>query len=167
MDFKIGQIINTHGVQGHVKVFPLTYAPERFELLKKINVIQGNSVTEYEITGVRFHKQLVILKLKGIDNMNEAERLKNSYITIPEELALPLEEDEFYMRDLYDCQVFTEDGEKLGILTDILQTGANDVYSVTDDDGKTLLIPAIKQCILSINASEKKIIVKLLEGLRS
>ena len=139
---------------------------ERFKLLDRIFVDRKGSITEYEIENVRFHKQFVLLKLKGIDDMTSAEKLKGTVAKITEDMALPCEEDEYYIRDLYDMEVVTDEGEKLGIISDIIFTGANDVYAVKSDDGKEILIPAIKDCILNVDVENKIMTVKLLEGLR-
>ena len=163
--FVIGKIVNTQGIKGEVRILPSTDDINRFKLLNEILVEKKSGFETYEIETVRFHKQFVLLKLKGIDTMTDAEKLKNLEIKIPSELALPCEEDEYYIRDLYGLNVFEENGENLGILEDIIFTGANDVYVVKKDDSQ-ILIPAIKKCILSVNISDKKMIVKLLEGLR-
>lgn len=163
--FVIGKIVNTQGIKGEVRVLPSTDDINRFKLLDELLVQKKNELETYEIETVRFHKQFVLLKFKGIDNMTDAEKLKNLEIKIPAELALPCEEDEYYIRDLYGLTVFEENGEKLGTLEDIIFTGANDVYIVKNEN-EQILIPAIKQCILNINIAEKTMTVKLLEGLR-
>lgn len=116
---------------------------------------------EYEIENVRYHKNLVYVKLLGINNIEEAEKLKDAIIKISENLALPLEENEYYLQDLYGINVY-EGKEFLGQITDILQTGANDVYVVD----KKILIPAVKQFILNIDLQNKMMSVKLIEGMR-
>lgn len=164
--FVIGDIVNTQGIKGEVRVIPCTDDESRFELLDSIFVEQKGKIKEYNIENVRYHKQFVLLKLEGIDDMTAAEKLKGSVVKIPPEDALPLEEGEYYIRDLYDMEVFTDEGEKLGILSDILFTGANDVYVVKAEKGKDILIPAIKECILDVDVENKKMTVKLLKGLR-
>lgn len=164
--FVIGDIVNTQGIKGEVRVIPCTDDESRFELLDSIFVEQKGKMKEFNIENVRYHKQFVLLKLEGIDDMTAAEKLKGSVVKIPPEDALPLEEGEYYIRDLYDMEVFTDEGEKLGILSDILFTGANDVYVVKAEKGKDILIPAIKECILDVDVENKKMTVKLLKGLR-
>ena len=170
MDFEIGKIANTHGLKGEMKVFPTTEDVQRFTLLigKEVFVIHNNMPTQYTIQGVKYHKNMAIVKFKDIDTIEQAQALKNATIKIPRDLALPLAEDEFYLKDIYDMEVATEDGEYLGIIVDIMQTGANNVYVVEkDNDKKTqLLIPAIKQCILDMDIPAKKMTVHLLRGLR-
>ena len=171
--FEIGKIVGTHGLKGTLKVYPTTEYPERFELLK--NIIINNSVNNnsdeyknevFNIQKIAYHKKIVLVTLKEINDINIAEKYKNATIIIPEEYAIPLEENEYYKRDLYDIKVYTDNDEFLGIISEIYETGANDVYSIIKEGEKELLIPAIKECILDVNISEKKMIVKLLDGLK-
>lgn len=165
--FTIGSIAGTHGLKGMLRVFPLTDDPKRFSLLKEVWVEKGQIKELYKIKDVAYHKKFVLLLLEGIADINEAETLKGGTILIPEKDALPLGADEYYQRDLYGLTVVTETGEHLGTLTEIYSTGANDVYAVTKEGEKQeLLLPAIKQCILSVDLGEKKMVVKVLEGLR-
>ncbi len=163
--FEIGKIVNTQGVKGDVRVLPTTFNEKRFELLSEVELVLKNGTRTLEIEKVWYHKQFVILKLKGIDDMDAGEKLKNTIIRISAENALPLEENEYYIQDLYGMKVVTVDGEELGSLKDIIETGANDVYVVKNSDTE-ILIPAIKQCIINVNINEKTMTVKLLEGLR-
>ena len=162
--FVIGKIVNTQGIKGEVRVIPTTDDINRFKKLKEIYIFIRGNLDLYEIEGVRFHKQFVLLKLKGIDSINEAELLKNTEIKIPKELAIPCEKDEYYISDLYGMKVLADE-EEIGIIEDIIFTGANDVYVVKSKDSE-ILIPAIKQCILDVNVKEKIMKVHLLEGLR-
>ena len=118
-----------------------------------------------DIQSVKYFKELVILKFKGINNINDVEKYVRYDILIDRKDALPLGENENYICDLIDLEVFTDEGERLGVLTDVLQTGANDVYAVTMDDGKEVLLPAIKDCILDVNLEEGKVTVHLMKGL--
>ncbi len=164
--FEIGKIAGTHGIKGTLKVFPTTEDPARFELLKEVTVSLKGKNEVFNIDKVGYQKNMVLLTLKEINDINVAEKYKTASIIIPEEKAIPLEENEYYTRDLYDMEVFTTEDEFLGAISDILITGANDVYVVSKDGSKDILIPAIKDCIVSVLVSEKKMIVKLLEGLR-
>jgi 16S rRNA processing protein RimM len=166
--FQIGIIVKSQGIKGELRVLPTTDEPSRFELLSEVTVSTPHKDTVYAIESVRHQKNLLMLKLKGIDDRNAAEALKHARLLIPPELALPLDENEFFIRDLIGIRVFTDnDGEPLGILTQVLSTGANDVYVVTIPDGKEILLPAIKDCILSVSVSEKKMLVHVLDGLLS
>lgn len=164
--FVIGNIVNTQGIKGEVRVMPTVDDVSRFELLEHIFIDRKGNIKEYEIENVRFHKQFVLLKLKGVDDMTTAETLKGTVIKITEDMAIPCEDDEYYIRDLYDMEVVTVEGEKLGIITDVIFTGANDVYAVKNEEGKEILIPAIKECIIKVDVENNAMTVKLLEGLR-
>lgn len=163
--FVIGKIVNTQGIKGEMRVMPSTDDLDRFKLLETVFVQKKSGIEEYEVEGIRYHKQFVLLKLKGIDDMTNAEKLKGCDVKVTEDMAIPCEEDEYYIKDLYDMEVETDEGEKLGVISDIIFTGANDVYVVKGEE-KEILIPAIKQCILKVDVENKKMIVKLLEGLR-
>lgn len=165
--FEIGKITGTHGIRGTMRVFPTTEDPSRFERLKEIIVeIRGKRET-FHIQKVAFHKQFVLLTVKEITDINVAELYKNGRILIPDAMAIPLGEDEYYNRDLYGLKVVTEEGEELGELTEIFPTGSNDVYVVKKDGkGKELLLPAIKDCIKNVDLEKGVMTVKLLEGLR-
>ncbi len=166
---EIGQIINTHGLKGELKVKPSTDDIRRFELLEEVSIKSQNGLRVYPIASVRYFKQFVLLQLEGIDTITEAEKFKTCVLQIPIDLALPLEEDEYYIRDLYDMDVVTQDGEALGHIKEVLFTGGNDVYVVENPmkaEGKDLLIPAIKECIIKVDTDQNMMTVKLLEGLR-
>lgn len=165
--FEIGKITGTHGIRGTMRVFPTTQDPTRFERLKEIFVeVRGKRET-FHIQKVAYHKQFVLLTVKEITDINVAELYKNGTILIPDCAAIPLEEDEYYTRDLYGLKVVTEDGEDLGELTKIYVTGANDVYAVQKSpEDKELLIPAIKDCIKNVDLDAGVMTVTLLEGLR-
>lgn len=164
--FVIGKIVNTHGIRGELKIVPFTDDIKRFDLLKSIFVEKKSTLTEYKIMGIRYHKKFILMLLEGINDMTAAESLKGCELKIPEDEAVECGEDEYFIRDIYDLNVVTEDGESLGKITDIIFTGANDVYTVKNDDGKELLIPAIKQCIKKVDIENGIMTVKLLEGLR-
>jgi len=158
MYFEIGTIVNTQGIKGEVRVMPSTFDKTRFELLEDVEMFINGSSRFLSIESVWYQKQFVILKFMGIDDINDAEKLKTAVIRIPAEKALPLGPDEYYLRDLYGMNVFMENGTILGELTSVIETGANDVYLVKCEDCE-ILIPAIKQCILDVNVDEKRMSV--------
>ncbi len=163
--FTIGNIIGAHGIKGELKVFPTTDDVRRFDELNEVYISRSqHDITLMHVENRFYHKNLVVLKLKEVNDRNAAEALKHCSLRITEKQALPLKEDEYYFRDLYNLKVVTESGESLGELTDIIETGANDVYVVTGGE-KEILIPAIKQCIVSINMDDRLMTVRLLEGL--
>ena len=164
-ELEIGQIVNTFGIKGEVKVKPFTDDIKRFDKLKKINIEQKNSKKEYEIENIKYHKDMVILKLKGIDQIEQAELLRNSYLKIDRNEEEPLEENTYYIVDLLGLSVYTEEDVLLGILDDIYNTGSNDIYVVKDELGKQTLLPAIQDVIKKIDIENQKIIVHLMKGL--
>ncbi len=163
---RVGVISTTHGIKGEVKVFPTTDDPNRFKDLKQIFLDTGKEYMPLEIEGVKFFKQLVILKFKEFNNINDVEKYRGKDLLITRDNAVKLEKDEYFIFDLIDSEVFSDEGEKLGILTEILTTAANDVYVVKTADQKELLLPSIKECILDIDVNNKKIIVHVMNGLR-
>lgn len=162
---RVGVISNTHGIRGEVKVFPTTDDPTRFKKLKTVILDTGREQMTLDITGVKFFKQFVILKFKQFDNINDIERYKGKDLLITREQALPLEKDEYYIVDLVGCTVTTDEGETLGELTDVITTGANDVYVVETKEGKEVLLPYTKECILNIDIEKKEILAHILPGL--
>lgn len=161
---QVGVISSTHGIRGEVKVFPTTDDPMRFKKLKKVLLDTGRERLELEVQSVRFFKQFAIMKFKGIDNINDIERYKGKGLFVPREDAVPLGEDEYYIADLIGMEVFTEDGH-FGVVRDVMETGANEVYIVESDEHGEVLIPAIRQCVLDVNVEEKKMKIRLLDGL--
>lgn len=162
---KIGVITAPHGVRGEVRVFPTTDDPGRFRLLEEVILQSGNRRETHQIGSVKFSKNMVILKLSDIDSMNDAEPYRQWELLIPREQAVPLGENEYYIADLIGMEVLTDSMERLGIITDVMQTGANDVYVVRSDAYGEVLIPAIRDCILQVAVEENRMTVHLLPGL--
>ena len=161
---KVGVITTTHGVRGEVKVFPTT-DPERFLDLEYVLLDAGREMKKLEIRNVKFFKNLVILKFNGIDNINDIEKYRKMPLLVSRENAVELEEDEYYMADIIGMDVYTEDGEKFGVLEDIMETGANDVYVVSTEAHTEVLLPAIHDCILDVDTENRKMTVHLMDGL--
>lgn len=164
-NLEIGQIVNTFGIKGFVKVNPFVDDISRYDDLKKVYIKRNKELKEMQVEEVKYHKNMVLLKLKGIDRVEDAELLRNSYLEVDRENAIELQEGEYFIADLLGLNVFTEEGETLGKLEDIFNTGSNDIYVVKTEDGKQLLLPAISEIIKEINLEESKIVVHLLEGL--
>lgn len=162
--FRVGVIANTHGIRGEVKVFPTTQDPKRFQGMKEIILDTGSEKIELEVASARFFKNLVILKFKGIDNINDIEKYKGMDLLVRREQAIPLEEGEYYIADIIDAKVVTEDGEEFGILKDVLTTGANDVY-VVEHQGKEVLLPVIPDCVLARDMERKIVTIHVMKGL--
>lgn len=162
---QVGVITATHGIRGEVKVFPTTDDPERFLDLETVYLDTGREKKLLTISSVKFFKQFVILKFKEFDNINDVEPFRKKSLLVTREQAVPLEEDEYFIADLIGLRVITDEDKVLGKLTDVLETGANDVYQVTDENGKEILLPAIKDCILSVDLEKGEMKVHILEGL--
>ena len=165
--FQVGVIASTHGLSGEVNVFPTTEDPNRFKKLKKVTLhTQRGEEILLDVERARFFKKFVILKFKQFNNINDVEKFKGCELTIDRKDALKLEPGEFYCADLMGSSVFDEDGNELGVITDVLQTGANDVYEMKRiDNGENVYIPAIKDCVKEVNVDEKKMIIHVIEGL--
>ena len=162
---RVGVIANTHGIRGEVKVFPTTDDVTRFNKLKQIFIDTGKELMELEISAVKYFKNLVILKFKGIDNINDIEKYKGKDLLITRENAVPLEENEYFIYDIIGAEVIEENNNIVGILKEVLTTGANDVYVVKTPEGKEILLPVIPDCVKEINVEEKKVIISLMPGL--
>lgn len=162
---KVGVITTTHGVRGEVKVYPTTDA-DRFLDLEYVLLDTGREKRKLEIQNVKYFKNLVILKFKGIDNINDIEKYKGKSLFVTRENAVELEEDEYYIGDLIGMEVYTDDSEeRFGVLKDVMETGANEVYIITSENHGEVLLPAIHECILDIDVEAKKMKVHLMEGL--
>ena len=162
---EIGQIVNYYGIKGFLKVVPFTDDVKRYDNLKKIYIEKNKKPQEMEIEEVKYHKNLVLLKLKGIEDINQTEQFKNCYIKIDRKDAVSLPENSYFIVDLIDMEVYTDEGNLLGKIIDVFPTGSNDVYVVKDELGKQTLLPAISDVIKNVDVPNKKMIVHLLEGL--
>ncbi len=162
---RVGVISSTHGIRGEVKVFPTTDDVKRFKKLKNVILDTGREHLNLEVEGVKFFKQFVILKFKGIDNINDIEKYKGKDLLVDRANAVRLRKDEYFVVDLIGLEVFTEDGEKFGTMKDVLETGANDVYIIDSLNHGEVLIPAIKQCVLDIDIEANKMVIHLMKGL--
>lgn len=163
---QVGVITSTHGIRGEVKVFPTTDDPNRFRKLKQVILDTGKEQIDMEIASVKFFKNQVIVKFKGIDDINDVEKYRKAGLYVTREHAVPLGENEYFIADLIGLRVISDEEEELGVIDDVLQTGANDVYIVKNEHAPELLIPAIKDCIKNVNIEEGRMIVHLLPGLR-
>lgn len=162
---QVGVIASMHGIRGEVKVFPTTYDVNRFKKLKEVLLDTGKELVTLQIGSVKFFKQFVILKFKGYDNINDVEKYKGKSLFVTRENAVKLKKDEYFIADLIGMKVENEDGSFSGTLRDVIVTGANDVYIILCEDGREVMIPAIKECILSVDVINRRIKVHLLDGL--
>ncbi len=162
---QVGAITQTHGIKGEVKVFPTTDDVNRFKKLKNVLLDTGNENIELEIEGVKFFKQYVILKFKGIDNINDVEKYKGKSLFVTRENAVKLKKNEYFIADMIGMKVITDEEKDFGVLKEVMITGANDVYVVETLDGKEVLLPAIKQCILEVDIENQLMKVHIMKGL--
>lgn len=162
---QVGIITSPHGVHGEVKVYPTTDDVRRFKRLKKVILDTGKEQILLEIEGVKFFKNLVILKFKGIDNINDVEKYRQKGLYVTRKNAVRLSRDEYFVADLIGLAVKDETGETIGTMKDVMETGANDVYVIGMNDGRELLLPAIRQCVLEVDVEAGFIKVHILDGL--
>jgi len=162
---KIGKIAKPHGVRGTLKVLPLTDDKTRYNKLKKIYIQTRHGIKEFDILAVRYQDKFVLLDLVGIETMTEAQGYIGNYIAIEKKDRMPLDENTYYIEDLIGLNVYEEE-TYLGKLTDVMQPGSNDVYIITLEDGKELLLPAIKSVILEVDIDLGLMKVNVPEGLR-
>lgn len=162
---RVGVITSPHGVRGEVKVFPTTDDAKRFKSLKNVLLDTGKEKLPLDIENVKFFKNMVILKFKGYDNINDIERYRQKDLLITREQAVKLEEDEYFITDLIGLAVLDEEGVRLGTVKDVMETGANDVYVVEQENGRELLLPAIGDCILDVDIENRIMKVHVLDGL--
>ena len=144
----IGAVISPHGLRGEMNIYPTTDDPKRFKALKEVMILRGKEYVPYKVEQVKFFRERPILKLAGIDRIEDAEPLRKAELYVSRKDALPLAEGEYYIGDLIGCEIRGEDGRRLGELKDVLQTGANDVYVIQMDEGGEKLLPAIPDCVL-------------------
>ncbi len=162
---KVGIISSTHGIRGEVKVFPTTDDPQRFKKLKNILLDSGKEKRNLKIQSVKFFKQFVILKFEEIDDINDIEKYKGSSLYVTRDQAVKLQKDEYFIADLIGLTVIAEEEKLEGTLKDVMETGANDVYVIELTDGRELLLPAIKECVLSVDIEKGEMQIRLLDGL--
>jgi 16S rRNA processing protein RimM len=160
----IAEIVAPHGIRGEVRAQILTEFPERFALLEEVYL--GQEGRKVGLESHRLHKGQVLLKLAGCDTRNDAEELRKLLVQVPLDQAMPLPEDAYYLYEIVGLKVWTDDGEYLGMVEDVIETGANDVYVVRGPGLPEILLPAIDDVILKVDPQEEQMLVKLLPGLR-
>ena len=161
---EVGQIVNTYGIKGFVKIVPLVDNNNQFKSFKTLYIQEKKSLKELHIEEVKFSKNLVLLKFKGIDTIEQAEELRNVYLQAKRS-DIKLEKGAYFIVDLIGLEVYTEEEELLGILRKVIQPGANDVYVVENKNKQQILLPVIPDVIKKVDIEANKVIVKLLEGL--
>ncbi len=162
---KVGIITTTHGIRGEVKVFPTTDDVKRFKKLKEVLLWDEGGYIPLKLQEVKFFKQFAIIKFEGLDSPEAVEKYRNRELFVTRENAVKLDKDEYYIADLIGMRVVDENGEDIGILKDVMDNKANDVYIVEMKDKKELLLPAIRQCILDVDVEGMVMKVHVMEGL--
>ena len=163
--FEIGQIVNTNGLKGVVKIKPFTDDITKFDKIKSVFIERNNTLEKFNIQKVWYHKNMVMLKLENIDSIEAAEALRNLYIKVLRDKSEELPQNVYYIQDIEKCEVYTDENIFLGIISGVFATGSNDVYVVKTSDNKEILLPAISDVIKAVDIENKKIIVHLLPGL--
>ena len=163
--FQVGILSSTHGIRGEVKVFPTTDDARRFRQLKEVILDTGSQERVLRIERVKFFKQFVILKFQGIDSINEIEAYRGCSLYVTRQNAVELKKDEYFIADLIGLDVLDEAGKKIGVLEEVMRTGANDVYQIRMTDQRELLLPAIRQCVLDVDVQAGFMKVHILDGL--
>lgn len=159
----IGKIINTHGIKGELKIYPLTDSLDRFFHLEKVYI--GDSKKEVIIKEVKVHKGFAILSFKNLENINDVLKYKEQFIYVDKKNRVKLQENHYFISDLIGCKVLLQDGKELGLLIDVLQGGANDVYVVLTHEKKEFLIPAVSEFIKVIDIDKNLIVIDPIEGM--
>ena len=164
--FCMGKIVNTHGIKGEIKIYPYTDDPTRFEHFSYI-LIEGEGENKFKMSSVRVHKNMVLLKLKGFNDINEVQKLmdKEVYIYRKDIEALDADEEGHYVVDLIGCDIVDIDGSLVGVLKDVLQHTAQDLYEVTLPSGDVFYIPVVDAFVKNIDLEKRQITVKMIEGL--
>ena len=162
---EIGQIVNTFGIKGFVKVNPFTDDMQRFRELNYVFVVRNKELLKMQIEEVKYHKNVVLVKFKGVEDINMAEQYKGCYIRIKREDARKLPKDTYFIADLIGVSVFDENDNFLGKVNDIYNNKVHDIYVIKDDLGKQILLPSTKEIIKQIDVENDRIVVHLIDGL--
>ena len=163
--FEVGQIVNTFGIKGQVKVVPFTDDIERFDELNQVYIEKKGTMELFDIEKVNYHKNMVIIKFKNIDTIEEANKYRNCYLKIDRKHAKKLPKDTYFIVDLLGLPVYTEEGELLGKVDDIYNSGSSDIYVVKDELGKQKLLPSIPEVLKEIDLENERIVVHIIQGL--
>lgn len=164
--YTVGKIVNTHGVQGEVRVIKMSDYEDRFGVGGTLYLVRENmNPLKLIIAGHRTHKQFDLIKFEELNNINDVEVFKNAYLKVKEEQLPELAENEYYYHEIIGCHMYTTEGEKIGVISSVLSPGANDVWIVERPKGKDVLIPYIKDVVKKVDVTEKKVIIELMEGL--
>ncbi len=162
---EVGKIVNTHGLRGEVKVVPWTDYPEVFEDIGTVYIKKKSDFERLDIAGIKYQKNNLIIRFAQLKDINEAEKYKNRVLYAERASLGELPEGVYYIADLIGLDVVKEDGEKVGVISDVFNTGSNDIYEVKREGQKNLLLPVIDDVVLNIDVENKKVTVRMMEGL--
>lgn len=162
---EVGKIVNTHGLRGEVKVVPWTDYPEVFEDIETVYIKKKSDFERLDIAGIKYQKNNLIIRFAQLKDINEAEKYKNRVLYAERASLGELPEGVYYIADLIGLDVVKEDGEKVGVISDVFNTGSNDIYEVKREGQKNLLLPVIDDVVLNIDIENKKVTVRMMEGL--
>lgn len=162
---RVGVFTSTHGVRGEINLFPTTDDVSRFQKGVPLYIDTGKEEIPVTVANVKYFKNMVILKFKEFDNINDIEKYKGHDILVSREHAVPLEDNEYFICDAIDNDVVDEDGKKIGVLKEVMQTGANDVFVVRLNNGKEALFPVIPDCVKDVDTANRRITVHIMKGL--
>ncbi len=160
----IGKVVRAHGLRGEISAMVLTEFPDRFATTQWVYLGNESEAKAYQLKSYRWHKKNILLTLSGVTDRTKAEQLRGQFVQVPLEQAVPLPEKSYYLYQLLGLQVITTQGEILGPIVDILETGANDVY-VVDNKGQEILLPAISDVVQSIDLTNGQMEIKVIERL--
>ena len=164
-DLRVGVITRTHGIRGEVKVYPTTDSPLRFNEIEEVIAKLGKREKLLKLEHASYFKNLVILKFTGLDHIEDVEALKGAELYVKRSDGEELGENEYYIADIIGMEVYDEEGLRIGTVKDVLETGANDVYIVSREAEKDLLLPAIHQCIRNVDVENNRMTVHIMDGL--
>ena len=161
----IGKVVSTQGNKGEVNILPLTDSTDRFKNLVTVFLRNNNSQTTLNIEKIRIKEDTVILKLKDIENIEEAKMIVGSFLEVERKNALKLPKDTYFIFEIIGLEVYTENNIFLGKVENVISTGSNDVYIVKGKNKKELFIPAIREVVKNVNLEKKRITINIVDGL--
>ncbi len=162
---RIGVVTTTHGIRGELKVFPTTDDPKRFSKCDEVILVQKEKQLTLHVESARYFKNLVILKFKEFNNINDVEQFRKCDIMVTRENAVPLEEGEYFICDIIGADVIEEDGSLIGTVKDVMETGANNVFVIQTPEGKEVLFPSIPECIKKVDVENQQVVAYIMPGL--
>ncbi len=162
---RIGVVTTTHGLRGEVKVYPTTDDVKRFEACDEVILVTRKKNLTLHVESVKYFKNLVILKFREFDDINDVEGFRQCDLMVTRENAVPLEEGEYFICDIIGARVVEENGDEIGTVKDVMETGANNVFVICTKEGKEVLFPSIPDCIKSVDVKEKRVVAHIMPGL--